>query len=172
MSGEQVTFENLDISGQLRMIMAAKRLTVAELARAAGVSKSAMEKYLAGPSSPRATAIASLCANLDLSVEWLLFGYSTDDAHRVRDLAMNVIFQLIQDLKNPGPTHDHFEALVAGSRDFNGFALEVASSLSHEIGTKLWKARRRDMRYAAEGAREATLDPIPFQDQAAEASEK
>ena len=59
MSGDQSAYETLDLSERLRTVMAQYKLSVSELAEHAGVSKSAMEKYLAGPSSPRATAIAS-----------------------------------------------------------------------------------------------------------------
>lgn len=163
MSGKQVIFEELDLSERLRVLMAVEKMTVSELSQAAGVSKSAMEKYLAGPSSPRATAIASLCANLGLSVEWLLFGYSDNDRTRVRDLAFSAMFQLIQDLKADPALRSAFESLESGSRELSAFAVNVASVRAEAVGTDLWNARKRDMREASEGVTEARGPFMPFQ---------
>ena len=159
---EQVTFEEIDLSGRLRLLMVTEKMTVSELAVAAGVSKSAMEKYLAGPSSPRATALASLAANLGLSLEWLFFGYSDNDRRRARDLAMRALFQVMQDIKQPGPFRDEFERLQFGSRDFMNFALGVATERAEEVGAKLWAERQKAMRDYAQGIREAVLDPQPI----------
>lgn len=46
---KQATPIELDISHRLRLLMMNHRLTVGEMAEHARVSKSAMEKYLAGP---------------------------------------------------------------------------------------------------------------------------
>jgi transcriptional regulator with XRE-family HTH domain len=146
MPSKQVAFDDLDLSDRLRLVMTVEKLTVSELAQAAGVSKSAMEKYLAGPSSPRATAIASLCANLGLSVEWLMFGYSDNDRLRIRDLAVGTLFQLLQDLKTKPELRSEFDRLEAGSRAFTTFALSVASERAEDVATNLWEARKRSMR--------------------------
>jgi transcriptional regulator with XRE-family HTH domain len=146
MPSKQVAFDDLDLSDRLRLVMTVEKLTVSELAQAAGVSKSAMEKYLAGPSSPRATAIASLCANLGLSVEWLMFGYSDNDRLRIRDLAVGTLFQLLQDLKTKPELRSEFDRLEAGSREFTTFALSVASERAEDVATNLWEARKRSMR--------------------------
>lgn len=69
----------LDLSKRLRELMLSENLTVNDLAVAAGVSKSAMEKYLAGPSSPRATAIANICMTYSVSPAYLLFGQAEHD---------------------------------------------------------------------------------------------
>lgn len=69
----------LDLSKRLRELMLNHDLTVAQLAGIAGISKSAMEKYLAGPSSPRAVALANICAALSVSPSWLMFGVSEND---------------------------------------------------------------------------------------------
>lgn len=162
MSSKQVVFQELDISAQLRLIIATERLTVTELAAAAGVSKSAMEKYLAGPSSPRATSVASLCANLGLSIEWLLFGYSDNDRVRVRNQVLFAIDGLMRDLKQAGPLKDSFDKLDVGGKEFATFALTVASDIAEVVAEKVWDSRKRSMREAAEGYSEAALDGIPF----------
>lgn len=155
MSSEQVVFRDLDISEQLRVVMAMENLTVAEMAAAAGVSKSAMEKYLAGPSSPRAAALASLCANLGLSMEWLLFGYSENDRTRVRDLSVRAFFQIMHDLKGLGPLSEKFNSLELGTREFNQFALSTAADRAEGLAEGLWAHRRKSMADAAAGNREA-----------------
>lgn len=160
MRDKPVIFEDLDISVRLRMLMASEKLTVAELAAMAGVSKSAMEKYLSGPSSPRATALASLAANLGLSLEWLLFGYSENDRVRIRNLSMSAMFQLLHDLKSPGEIRATFNALEVGSKEFNSFAIDLATDRAEELGERLWNARKQAMKNAASGFQEATLDPV------------
>lgn len=75
----QGPLHELDISVRLRALMREHGLTVSKLSEIAGVSKSAMEKYLAGPSSPRATAVASICKQLETSADWLLFGKPEND---------------------------------------------------------------------------------------------
>lgn len=159
---DQVTFHELDLSGRLRLLLASEKLTVGELATAAGVSKSAMEKYLAGPSSPRATALASLAANLGLSLEWLFFGYSDNDRKRMRDFAVRAIFQVMQDIKQPGPFRDEFELLEYGSRDYTTFALSVAIDRAEELGENVWSARQKAMRDYSKGIREATGEAQPI----------
>ncbi|WP_323005429.1 helix-turn-helix transcriptional regulator [Pseudorhodobacter sp.] len=159
---KQVYFQELDISDRLRFLMTSEKLTVGELATAAGVSKSAMEKYLSGPSSPRATALASLAANLGLSLEWLFFGYSDNDRQRIGNLAMNALFQLMQDIKQEGPFRDEFARFEFGTRDYTTFALTVANERAEELGQKLWDARRKSMREYANGLRQVALPAIPL----------
>ncbi|MFC2967056.1 helix-turn-helix domain-containing protein [Acidimangrovimonas pyrenivorans] len=148
-------FKELDISDRLRMLMTHEKMTVADVAAAAGVSKSAMEKYLAGPSSPRAIAIASLCTSLGVSVEWLLFGEGDDDRLKNRDLATRVVFQLLQDLKSPGPMRDQFEQSEPGSPEFNAFAFSLATERAEELGGKLGDSRQRALRAATAGLKDA-----------------
>lgn len=133
------------------MLMTHEKMTVSEMAAAAGVSKSAMEKYLAGPSSPRAVAVASLCKSLGVGVEWLLFGDGDDDRLKNRDLATRAFFQLVQDLKSPGPMRDLFEQSEPGSPEFNALAFSLATERAEELGGKLGDSRQRKLREAAAG---------------------
>ncbi len=162
MSSKKVDFKVLDLSAQLRYLMASERLSVSELAQAAGVSKSAMEKYLAGPSSPRATAVASLCANLGLSIEWLLFGYSDNDRLRVRDFVTKALHDIIFDLKNDPTLSAQFEGHKANSKEFSTFALGVAMDQSELVAARVWEARKKSMKDYAAGHREAVLQIMPF----------
>lgn len=86
----QARITELDISERLRLMMRERKLTVAGMAQAAGVSKSAMEKYLAGPpgpSSPRATAVASVCQELSASANLLLFTTPNDELRLMQYVA-------------------------------------------------------------------------------------
>ena len=65
----------------------------------------------------RATAIASLCRSLHLNAEGLIFGHADDDLRRVRDIGMHSFAALLQELKQPGPLKDQFEAMDVESRD-------------------------------------------------------
>jgi transcriptional regulator with XRE-family HTH domain len=143
MSGNQATVETVDISERLRLLMTTRKMSVIELANSAGVSKSAMEKYLAGPSSPRATAIASLCLNLGVSSEWLLLGRADEDQYLVRSVATSVIIALLQDIKQPGPLREQFQGLEAGSSDWRHFCFvlgdERACDMMNQIATERQK---------------------------------
>jgi transcriptional regulator with XRE-family HTH domain len=165
-----VIFEELDLSERLRLVMTLKRLTVADLARMAGVSKSAREKYLAGPSSLRTTAVASLCANLGISAEWLIFGFSDTDARRSASLATSAMFRLLSDVK-AGELRGNFERLAADSPEFREFAVALASTRGLELGERMVQARNRTMRDAAAGHGEAILPPIPFAGSTRDAAE-
>ncbi len=151
MSGKQVVFRDLDISERLRMVMVTDKLTVSQLADAAGVSKSAMEKYIAGPSSPRATSLASLCANLGIGLEWLVFGPADNDYLRVRGYVFSELFQLMHDLREEGHLRSRFESCDPGSREFRQFATDEATKRAEEIGAKMAKRRRLAMSDAAKG---------------------
>ena len=163
MNEAQVIFEQLDISEQLRLLIATERLTVAQLAAAAGVSKSAMEKYLAGPSSPRATTVATLCVNLGITPEWLLFGHSDSDARRVRDFGIQLLMQLIIDMRRPGELRAAFEAVEPDSKALNQLAFDVACVRADELAARVNEARKRSMRESVEGHREAVGQMMPFQ---------
>lgn len=162
MSDDQSAYETLDLSERLRAVMARYKLSVAELAEHAGVSKSAMEKYLAGPSSPRATAIASLCRSLQLNAEWLIFGHADDDLRRIRDIGMHSFAALLQELKQPGSLKDEFDALDVGSRDWRSFSLGIAADRAQELCVLVADSRKRDLQATSEGQRVVALGPFPL----------
>lgn len=162
MPAEQAPFETLDLSERLRFVMMAYKLTVAELAQAAGVSKSAMEKYLAGPSSPRATAIASLCAGLGINSEWLLFGQADDDLRRVRDVGIHAIVALLQELKQPGSLSEAFSAAQLGTEKWRYFVLEVGTERAQELSKMVAEKRAKELKMAVGGMRSTPLGSFPL----------
>jgi transcriptional regulator with XRE-family HTH domain len=99
-NASQPPMEYLDLSVILRQIMAVRRLSVSDMAKAAGVSKSAMEKYIAGPSSPRLVAIAALSRALGLSLDQIVFGEIDADEEMVYRIAFREMDTLILDLKS------------------------------------------------------------------------
>lgn len=99
MSIKQDEKAEVDISERLREILNAKRLTVAELASRVGVSKSAMEKYLAGPSSPRAGTIIAICNEFGVTADWLLFPGMSEEYFAFRGIVSHVIEGLVQDMR-------------------------------------------------------------------------
>lgn len=122
----QAPLDQIDISILLRRIMAVRKLSVADMAKAAGVSKSAMEKYLAGPSSPRLVAIASLSRALGLSVDQLVFGEIDPHDDLVYQIAFDEIDKLILDLKNEAVLRDAFQAIEPGTKALSDFARDLA----------------------------------------------
>lgn len=162
MSGEQSISETLDISERLRVIMSSYKLSVADLAGHAGVSKSTMEKYLAGPSSPRATALASLCASLQVNAEWLIFGHADDDIRRIQQIGTHSITALLQEIKQPGPLKDEFEAHELGSSEWRLFSLNLGAERAHELASLVNDRRKKALKMAADGYRIVALEPHPL----------
>ena len=140
---EEVT---IDISARLRGLLDQHRLTVAEMAARAGVSKSAMEKYLAGPSSPRAVALAAICRELRVSADWLLFGITEPDEEQARAHLFQHVKEgfntLLIELKLGGPLSNEFNALEPGSMDFRQFAHMLSQRRAFEVVEGYQKARQ------------------------------
>lgn len=160
MPQENVTFEALDLSERLRFLMVSYKLSVSEMADAAGVSKSAMEKYLAGPSSPRATSIVALCVNLGINAEWLLFGQADEDLTRVRDFALDAFMNLIEDLVESQSHDDHRISLSDPHQ--RALALSLASDRAQELQNAISNDRARTRQQRASGIRVATIAPFPL----------
>jgi transcriptional regulator with XRE-family HTH domain len=135
----------IDISARLRELMDKVRLTVAEMAEKADVSKSAMEKYLAGPSSPRGTAIAAICREFQVSADWLIFGKAEQDLNWEQFL----IFQLVNDgfhtllmeLKLGGPLCERFAQLDPSSIELREFVHLLSQQRAFEVKEQFRKRR-------------------------------
>ncbi|MFC3059410.1 helix-turn-helix domain-containing protein [Paenirhodobacter populi] len=160
MPQENVTFETLDLSDRLRFLMVSYKLSVSEMADAAGVSKSAMEKYLAGPSSPRATSIVALCVNLGINAEWLLFGQADEDLTRVRDFALDAFMNLIEDLVETQSRDD--QRISLSDPHQRALALSLASDRAQELQSAIANDRVRTRQQRASGIRVATIGPFPL----------
>jgi len=144
MSNTQPPLNLIDISARLRHLMDSNNLTIAELATKADVSKSAMEKYLAGPSSPRGTAIAAICTSFDVSADWLLFGKPQDEFQTLlltlRSEALHVIWALISELKQSPELSTTFSSLDYGSEEWRKFIRDLAYSRTMELLRNFVKA--------------------------------
>lgn len=143
MLGDQQPIKTLDLSFLLRTIMAARDLTVNEMAKMAGVSKSAMEKYLAGPSSPRATVIASLSKALGLSADTIMFGALDPDLERAYQLAFQAFASLIEDLKLNEILAMSFGELTPGTEAFAEFVRNTAFDRAGSF-KRAFNAKQRD----------------------------
>jgi transcriptional regulator with XRE-family HTH domain len=126
MSTEQEPIEKVDISFVLKTVMAANDLSVSEIAKLAGVSKSTMEKYLSGPSSPRAVALASLSNSLGIAVDTLLFGELDGQTEAAHQLAFRAFVKLLKDLKTEPDLRVQFSDLEAGTEEFEEFVRNTA----------------------------------------------
>lgn len=143
MTRAQAAFETLDLSDRLRLLMASHKLTVGEMAEKAGVSKSAMEKYLAGPSSPRAASVASICAALNVDADWLLLGRESD-LFNLQSIAFGEMLRLLEDLKRDKELSETYQRLELGSQEWRAFVLEVALERAVEVRNTFTKRRRQD----------------------------
>ena len=139
----QLPLETLNISHMLRSIMVVRGLTVSELADMAGVSKSAMEKYLAGPSSPRAVAIANLSLSLKLSADMLMFGELDPHVEVAYQLAFKAFAKLIEDLKSHEALAAEFATLDPKSKQFSDFVRDLAFERAGQF-KRTFNADRRD----------------------------
>ena len=130
--------EAIDLTVRLRYIMALFGLTVAELAEKAGVSKRAMENYLAAPSSPRATTIVQLCDELGISIEWLLCGYREVEPVQVRDTVSGGMFQLLRDVKADAQMAPAFAEGDPQSDAFRRFASDASFRYAGRVARALY----------------------------------
>jgi transcriptional regulator with XRE-family HTH domain len=145
-TAKQEALVDVDISSILRQIMAVRRLSVSDLASAAGVSKSAMEKYLAGPSSPRLVALVSLSKALKLSLDRLVFGEIDVDEELIYGIAFQHFWSLITDLKTDPALSKEFASLDAASPEFSDFTRNLA--YSRAVSTRAtFRENRRDAHF-------------------------
>lgn len=135
----------IDLSARLRELMDKSRLTVADMAEKAGVSKSAMEKYLAGPSSPRCTAIAAICREFAVSADWLIFGETEPDLNREQFLLFQLVNDgfhiLLMELKLGGPLCEKFAHLEPSSVELREFVHLLSQERAFEIKEQFRKRR-------------------------------
>ena len=143
MGSDQPPIESLDLSSLLHTIMAARNLTVSDMARMSGVSKSSMEKYLAGPSSPRAISIASLSRALGLSADTILFGVLDSKVELAYELAFRAFASLIEDLKDEAKLGTEFNGLTAGTEAFSEFVRNAAFERARRFKRE-FNAERRE----------------------------
>lgn len=162
MSSSHDVVEQLDISERLRWLMTEHKLTVVELASHAGVSKSAMEKYLSGPSSPRATAIASICMSLNVNAEWLLFGRPDTDLRLVQDAASSVIIALLNDLRVDAELQQGFQIHATSSQEWRMFTWELADLRAIEVVSLLISKRQKQLEFTKAGLEEVEIGPYPL----------
>jgi transcriptional regulator with XRE-family HTH domain len=125
-NAKQGALSEVDISTRLRQIMAVRRMSVSDLAIAAGVSKSAMEKYLAGPSSPRLVTLISLSKALKLSLDMLVYGEIDPHEELLYGIAFQQFTSVISDLKTDPSIAQPFLELDAGSKAFSDFVRDLA----------------------------------------------
>lgn len=141
--------QNLDISHRLRELMLAKSINVSEIAVLAGVSKSAMEKYLAGPSSPRAIAIVNICNRLAVSCDWLLTGKENMDPQvefaALTFSASNAITELLRDILADENLRSIFENLDPSERRLPRELNELVYAASKEIWSDFVRGRENTM---------------------------
>ena len=161
-SGPQAALTELDLSERLRELMRTHGLTVGEFATLAGVSKSAMEKYLAGPSSPRATAIASICQNLGANAQWLLMGIPDDDLLIVRGVIEDALSDILNELKQGGEVAEPFRQLEFGTREWRTFNYELTFSRAREAIDRIEAARERWRVELQDGGRLTSAGPFPL----------
>lgn len=140
----QDTLPQLDLSIVLRQLMAVRRLSVSDMAKAAGVSKSAMEKYLAGPSSPRLVAIASLSRALGLSIDRIVFGEIDPDEELVWRIAFVEMDKLTSDLKEDEGLQEKFSTLDGKSEAFSDFSRDLAYVRSVRLRARYREERREE----------------------------
>lgn len=134
----------VDLSILLRQFMVSHRMSVADMAAAAGVSKSAMEKYLAGPSSPRLVSMISLARALDTTLDRLVFGEGDPHEELVYALSFQQLMALLQELKGGGDIARRFASLDLASKEFADFARTLAHERAVDARRCFAAERRKD----------------------------
>lgn len=149
MSSSKPRTDTVDISEPLRALMRQHKLTVSQMAERVGVSKSAMEKYLAGPSSPRASTIQAICLSFGVAADWLLFQYRQPLQQVLAGSAYGDFQSLLHELKQPGTLSSRFSEIEWGQPEWRQFATDVASERAEELTAKVarrLKEREDDLR--------------------------
>lgn len=162
MTDKQPVTVEVDISERLRLLMMHHKKTVADMAAHAGVSKSAMEKYLAGPSSPRATAVASLCVALEVNAHWLLFGEPDNDLLIIKSAVGEVVIALLNDLKQDTKLAGEFVAEEFGSSEWRMFTWETGDTRAREAVELITERRKNALKDAVSGNRTVRGEAIPL----------
>lgn len=150
MKREQPPLESLDLSIMLRQVMAVRGLSVGDMAELGAVSKSAMEKYLAGPSSPRAVTIANLSRELKLSADTLMFGQLDTHVEVAYRVAFRVIADLLKELKGEPELAGAFASLEPGTEAFADFVRDLTFERAG-IFRRAFNAERRDEHFVTIG---------------------
>ncbi|MGB0662052.1 MAG: helix-turn-helix domain-containing protein [Mangrovicoccus sp.] len=153
--------DRIDISSQLRDLQRTKKITVAEMAQTAGVSKSTMEKYLAGPSSPGAVPIAKLCAEYGLSADWMITGRKPAIFRMSSSAFFTQLVGLMDLLKRCEELGQQFSSLSLGSKEWTSFVTNTATEQAFEAAVQL------ERNFECEVAKlythgEATGGPMPI----------
>jgi transcriptional regulator with XRE-family HTH domain len=129
--------QNIDLSTRLRELMLSHKMSVSELATIAGVSKSAMEKYLAGPSSPRAVALVNISNALKISLDWLIAGQTTHDVQveyvALTSTARHVILDYTKHLISQPELLLEAQQFESGQRQGNLVLLTAAQNAAQEV---------------------------------------
>ena len=159
MTVKQSSAHSVDISQNLRELMNVHRLTVADLARRVGVSKSAMEKYLAGPSSPRASTIRTICLEFGVDAEWLLFGYNLPLTRTLMSASYSAFLALMDELKQPGSFSEEFMTTEFGSAAWRQFVLHIATERAEELTEYVCKRVSEDQASLRSGLQQARGEP-------------
>jgi transcriptional regulator with XRE-family HTH domain len=117
--------------------MLSHKMSVSELATIAGVSKSAMEKYLAGPSSPRAVALVNISNALKISLDWLIAGQTTHDVQveyvALTSTARHVILDYTKHLISQPELLLEAQQFESGQRQGNLVLLTAAQNAAQEV---------------------------------------
>ncbi|WP_162497499.1 helix-turn-helix domain-containing protein [Roseovarius dicentrarchi] len=142
--------------------MRGHRLNVSEIAKLAGVSKSTMEKYLAGPSSPRATAVVSICQHLGANAHWLLFGMPDEGLRIVHSAVEDGFVDLLNELKQGGSILKPFTDKEFGTKDWRLFTWELADQRARETVERIVLERDKALDEQQQGIRTAAVGPYPF----------
>ena len=145
--------------------MLQRKLTVAELANKVGVSKSAIEKYLAGPSSPRAATIVAICREFEVPADWLLFGYRQRLQHILLSSSFSAFQAVIHEMKQPGELSSRFSILEWGSPEWRNFVFHLADERANELNADVVRRLHEDdmeQRAGTYGIMHAAPMPIIF----------
>lgn len=134
----------VDLSILLRQRMVSHRMSVADMAAAAGVSKSAMEKYLAGPSSPRLVSMIPLARALDTTLERLVSGETDPHEELVHALSFQQLMALLQELKGEGDIARQFASLDPASKEFADFTRNLSHERAVDTRRRFAAERRKD----------------------------
>lgn len=123
-----VNSREINLNETLDELLFETDLTSVEIAEEIGVSPTSMTHYRQGKSNPRLDTLVDLAAVLDVSLDYLIFGESSEDT----DVDMDPVFrETDQSLRKPQTQTSHYASLVSrvGQR--------LSEKVDEEVGKQL-----------------------------------
>lgn len=134
-----------DVAERLRQLQEERRLSIAEMAEAAGISKNSLQNYMRrnNPQKPGLDAVSKICSGLAVSADWLLglggqMARSSEAGSNVETAAKLVFWQHLEGLNRVSKLVAEQELdLFPEGKLYGAEAQDLAADLAYQV-LSLW----------------------------------